>query len=190
MACSADTLSQKSTYTLHVAGLTRTLPIVEVAKNLKIASFVILGDTELVVHAAQALAEKLPHDIDYLMTAEAKGIPLAHELSRILNHPRYIVARKSHKAYMTNPISASVDSITTQKHQTLYLDSGDCKDIKGARVVIIDDVISTGESVEGVELLAKKAGAHITARAAILAEGDAYLRKDIIYLEKLPLFTN
>ena len=122
------------------------------------------------------------------MTAEAKGIPLAQELSRILGLKHYVVARKSKKPYMVNPLCVSVNSITTQKTQTLYLDKSDYEYIQNARVVLIDDVISTGESLEGIDLLAEKVGAQVIARAALLAEGSAADRDDIIYLEKLPLF--
>lgn len=188
MSHTTEDAISSSHYTLHLAGLTRELPIVRVSEHLRIASFVILGDAELVVAAARALADKLPQDIDCLMTAEAKGIPLAQELSRILGLKHYVVARKSKKPYMVNPLCVSVNSITTQKTQTLYLDKSDYEYIQNARVVLIDDVISTGESLEGIDLLAEKVGAQVIARAALLAEGSASDRDDIIYLEKLPLF--
>lgn len=183
-----DDQSFESEYLLHVAGIKRKLPIVRINSHARIASFVILGDTELVIRAAAQLVKRLPRDIDYLMTAEAKGIPLAQEMSRILGLEHYIIARKSKKAYMHDPLQVSVSSITTHEKQELFLDKPDAARIKDGRVVLIDDVISSGESLEGLELLAQKAGAQIIGKAAILAEGDAAKRDDIIYLEALPLF--
>jgi len=133
------------------------------------------------------LAQKLPK-VDYLVTAEAKGIPLVHEVSRLLGLPYYIVARKSVKPYMAEPLVDEVVSITTQKAQTLCLDGKDALAVKGRRVAIVDDVISTGESLSAIERLLEKAGAEIVAKAAILAEGEAAGRGDIIFLEELPLF--
>lgn len=175
------------TYSLAVAGVKRKLPIIPISNDLKIASFVILGDTEIVVAAASLLAEQLK-DIDYLVTAEAKGIPLVHELSKQLNMPEYIVARKSVKPYMDEPLINQVVSITTQKEQLLCLDGKDAAKIKGKRIALIDDVISTGESIRILEELVTKAGGIIVSKAAILAEGDAAERDDIVYLEKLPVF--
>lgn len=174
-------------FELSVAGLIRELPIIKIKPGLSIASFVILGDCEMVSAAAPFIADRLP-EIDYIMTAEAKGIPLVNEVCRILGHPRYIVARKSVKTYMDDPLEIEVESITTQRVQRLYLDNKDTEMIKGKRVAILDDVISSGESLKALEELAKKAGAVVVAKAAILAEGDAADRDDIIYLEKLPLF--
>ena len=180
-------------YELNVAGVTRQLPIIPISPELAIASFVILGDCELVTAAAPLLAQKLPK-VDYLVTAEAKGIPLVHEVSRLLGLPYYIVARKSVKPYMAEPLVDEVVSITTQKAQTLCLDGKDAMLLKGAlavkgrRVAIVDDVISTGESLSAIERLLEKAGAEIVAKAAILAEGEAAGRGDIIFLEELPLF--
>ena len=165
----------------------RKLPVIQVADALSIASFVILGDTELVEEAAKKLKDKLP-EVDVLITAEAKGIPLIFELSRIRGMKQYIVARKSIKPYMVSPLVTEVYSITTQKKQILCLDETEAAAIKGKRVAIIDDVISTGESLKAMEALVKKAGGHIAAKAAILAEGSAADREDIIYLEKLPVF--
>lgn len=174
-------------YTLNVAGLTRELPIIQISKDLSIASFVILGDTELVLAAAPEIVKRLPK-VDILMTAEAKGIPLVFEMSRLMNMKKYVVARKSIKPYMDSPLVDEVVSITTQKKQILCLDKKDAEMIKGKSVAIIDDVISTGESIQAVERLIENAGGVVAARAAILAEGDAAKRKDIIFLETLPLF--
>lgn len=177
----------ESNFKLNVAGLTRELPILRLNDTLSIASFVLLGDTELVVQSAPLLAEKLP-DLDILVGAEAKGIPLVHELSRILNKERYVIARKSIKPYMGSAVIDEVLSITTQVPQILALDEMDAKRIKGKRIGLIDDVISTGASLSALERLVEQAGGIIVAKAAILAEGDAANRDDIIYLEKLPLF--
>ena len=174
-------------YTLHVAGLTRELPIIKLSYDLSIASFVILGDTEIVKKTAPMIAKKLP-EVDFVVTAEAKGIPLAYEISKILNLNEYIVARKSIKAYMEEPIEVEVNSITTTNSQKLYLNNQDANKIKGKRVALIDDVISTGQSLKALERLVEKAGANVVAKAAILAEGDAKDRKDIIFLEALPTF--
>ncbi|WP_027623079.1 phosphoribosyltransferase family protein [Clostridium lundense] len=176
-----------NTYTLNIAGVKRELPLIKINENLTIASFVILGDTELIAKTAPLLAKKLPK-VDVLVTAEAKGIPLVYEISKILEMKEYIVARKSIKPYMDAPIVDEVVSITSQKKQILCLDGLDEKKIKGKKVAIIDDVISTGESLLAVERLVEKAGGIIVAKAAILAEGDAHKRGDIIFLEKLPLF--
>ena len=176
-----------STYELNVAGVTRQLPIMQVAPKLSIASFVILGDCEIVTKSAPLIAARLPK-VDYIVTAEAKGIPLAHEISRLLQLPTYIVARKSIKPYMETPIVDAVVSITTQKEQQLCLDGKDAAAIQGKNIAIIDDVISSGESLKAIERLIEKAGGNIVAKAAILAEGDAANREDIIFLEALPLF--
>ena len=174
-------------YTLEVAGVTRQLPIMQVSDTLCIASFVILGDCEIVTKSAPLIEERLPQ-VDYIVTAEAKGIPLVHELCRLRNLPYYIVARKSVKPDMSKPLTDEVVSITTQKKQTLCLDGKDALLLKGKRVAIVDDVISTGESLSAIERLVEKAGGEIVAKAAILAEGDAARREDIIFLEELPLF--
>ena len=175
------------TYTLHVAGLTRELPVIKLSYDLSIASFVILGDTEIVRKTAPIIAKKLP-EVDFIVTAEAKGIPLAYEISKILNLNEYIVARKSIKAYMEEPIEFEVNSITTTNSQKLYLNNQDAKKIKGKRIALVDDVISTGQSLKALERLVEKAGGKVLAKAAILAEGDAKDRKDIIFLEALPTF--
>ena len=175
------------TYTLHVAGLTRELPIIKLSYDLSIASFVILGDTEIVRKTAPIIAKKLP-EVDFIVTAEAKGIPLAYEISRILNLNEYVVARKSIKAYMEEPIEVEINSITTTNSQKLYLNNQDAKKIKGKRAALVDDVISTGQSLKALERLVEKAGGKVVAKAAILAEGDAKDRKDIVFLEALPTF--
>jgi len=175
------------TYTLHVAGLTRELPIIKLSYDLSIASFVILGDTEIVRKTAPIIAKKLP-EVDLIVTAEAKGIPLAYEISKVLNLNEYVVSRKSVKAYMEEPIEVEVNSITTTNSQKLYLNNRDAKKIKGKRIALVDDVISTGQSLKALERLVEKAGGKVLAKAAILAEGDAKDRKDIIFLEALPTF--
>lgn len=174
-------------YTLEVAGVTRQLPIIQISDSLAIASFVILGDCELVTQAAPLIEKQLPQ-VDYIVTAEAKGIPLVHELCRLRKLPYYIVARKSIKPYMDHPLTDEVVSITTQKAQTLCLDGKDALLIQGKNVAIVDDVISTGESLSAIERLVEKAGGNIVAKAAILAEGEAAQRDDIIFLQELPLF--
>lgn len=175
------------TYTLHVAGLTRELPVIKLSYDLSIASFVILGDTEIVRKTAPIIAKKLP-EVDLIVTAEAKGIPLAYEISKVLNLNEYVVARKSVKAYMEESIEVEVNSITTTNSQKLYLNNRDAKKIKGKRIALVDDVISTGQSLKALERLVEKAGGKVLAKAAILAEGDAKDRKDIIFLEALPTF--
>jgi len=174
-------------YRMRVAGLERDLPICKVTDSLYIAGFVIFGDQELSVACARDLL-KLAPEYDYIITAEAKGIPLAHEMARQSGAEKYFLARKSPKLYMTGVFSASVKSITTAKEQTLYLDTADAELMKGKKILIVDDVISTGESLLALEKLVEKAGGIIAGRMAVLAEGDAQERKDLIYLEKLPLF--
>ena len=174
-------------YTMNVAGLKRDLPICPVNESLYIAGFVIFGDPELTECCALELLKKAP-EYDYIITAEAKGIPLAHEMARQAGDERYILARKGPKLYMQDIVSVSVNSITTAKEQKLYLDGADAKRLRGKRVLIVDDVISTGESLKALEALVEYAGGNICGRMAILAEGDAQNRSDLIYLEKLPLF--
>lgn len=176
-----------NTYTLHVAGLTRELPLCSVDEHLDIAAFIMFGDVELTVNCARELVKRAPeHDV--IITAEAKGIPLAYEMARQLGVNRYLIARKGPKVYMRDPISVEVKSITTQKLQRLYIDKNDAEYMRGKRVLIVDDVISTGESLSAVEKLVEEAGGKIVGRMAVLAEGDAQKRDDIIYLEPLPLF--
>ncbi|HIT35063.1 MAG TPA: adenine phosphoribosyltransferase [Candidatus Faecousia intestinavium] len=174
-------------YTMTVAGLERNLPICPVSDTLSIAGFVIFGDPELTVACAKELLAKAP-EYDYIITAEAKGIPLAHEMARQAGDSRYILARKAPKLYMRDVFSVSVHSITTAKEQRLYLDGEDAARMKGKKILIVDDVISTGESLKALETLVEEAGGQICGRMAILAEGDAQERPDLTYLEKLPLF--
>lgn len=171
---------------MTIAGCERELPVCPINKNLDIAAFIMFGDVELTEKASAELLKKCPeHDI--VVTAEAKGIPLCYEMAR-QGCRQYIVARKSIKLYMEDPISVVVKSITTENTQTLYLSKDKCDLMKGKRVLIVDDVISTGESLLALEELVNKAGGNIVGRAAVLAEGDASKRDDIIFLEPLPLF--
>ena len=174
-------------YRMKVAGLERDLPICPVNESLYIAGFVIFGDQELTVACAAELLKKAP-EYDYIITAEAKGIPLAHEMARQAGDAKYILARKGPKLYMRDIFSVSVNSITTAKEQKLYLDGADAALMAGKRILIVDDVISTGESLKALEALVEKAGGNIVGKMAILAEGDAINRPDLTYLEELPLF--
>ena len=174
-------------YHMTVAGLERDLPICPVNDSLSIAGFVIFGDQELTVACARELLKKAPK-YDYILTAEAKGIPLAHEMARQAGDKKYMLARKGPKLYMQNMFSVTVNSITTAKEQKLYLDGADAAAMKGKNILIVDDVISTGESLAALEALVEKSGGNICGRMTILAEGDAQDREDLIYLEKLPLF--
>ena len=174
-------------YTMTIAGLQRDLPICPLNENLSIAGFVIFGDQELTVACARELLKKAPQ-YDYIITAEAKGIPLAHEMARQAGDAKYILARKGPKLYMRDIFSVTVQSITTAKEQKLYLDGADAELMKGKKILIVDDVISTVESLKALEALVEKAGGEICGKMAILAEGDAIGREDLIYLEPLPLF--
>ena len=178
---------EKKFYEMNIVGCSRKLPIIRISDDLDIASFVLLGDSELVVKASAELVNRIP-EVDYLITAEAKGIPLVQEMARIMNMKRYFVARKNVKPYMIDPFITEVYSITTQKKQILCLDREESDMIEGKRILIVDDVISTGESLKAMETLVTKAGGKIVGKVAILAEGDAAKRKDIIYLESLPIF--
>ncbi len=173
-------------YKMNIAGLERELTLCPVSDTLDIGAFIIFGDVELTVAAAKELIEKCP-DFDYIVTPEAKSIPLAYEISR-QSGKKYFVIRKKPKVYMTNPVTVEVKSITTASVQTLILDSADGEQMRGKKVLVIDDVISTGESLAAVEKLLEKFDVNIVAKAAVLAEGDAADRDDIVFLEKLPLF--
>lgn len=174
------------TYTMTIAGLTRHLPLCPLNEHIRIAAFIIFGDVEMTVAASGALLEKAP-EFDVLITAEAKGIPLVYEMARQSGKPYYI-ARKYPKLYMPNAVAVEVRSITTDKQQTLYMDEAEMAEIRGKRVLIVDDVISTGESLRALETIVNKAGGSIAGQCAILAEGDAAKREDIFFLEPLPLF--
>ncbi len=174
-------------YTLKLAGLERQLPYVDINDELAYASFVVISDVKLIEAVTPLLASRIK-DCDILMTAEAKGIALAYSLASYLGHRDFIVARKSIKSYMKDPISVSVKSITTTELQALYLDGTDIPKLQGKRVCLLDDVVSTGGSLIALSQLAKKAGANVCANACILAEGEAADRDDLIYLQKLPLF--
>ncbi len=174
-------------HTMTIAGVKRDLPICKVTDDLYIGAFVIFGDVELTVETARALLEKAP-EYDYMISAEAKGIPLIHEMARQSGQNKYFLARKAPKLYMSGVFDVVVNSITTAKEQHLYLDTADAELMRGKRILIVDDVISTGESLTAIEKLVEKAGGIICGKMAILAEGDAQEREDIIYLEKLPLF--
>ena len=175
------------TYPMTIAGVKRELPLCPLNDSLMIGAFVIFGDVELTVACADALLKKAP-EYDYIITAEAKGIPLAHEMARQAGDKKYILARKGPKLYMRDIFSVTVNSITTAKEQKLYLDGADAALMAGKRILIVDDVISTGESLKALEALVEKAGGTICGRMAILAEGDAINREDLVYLEELPLF--
>ena len=174
-------------YRMKIAGLWRDLPLCPISDKLMIGAFVIFGDPELTTACAEELLKRAP-EYDYMISAEAKGIPLVHEMARLAGNQRYFLARKAPKLYMTGVFESTVHSITTAKEQTLYLDRADAEIMKGKRILVIDDVISTGESLRSIEELVAKAGGEICGRMTILAEGDAQNREDLIYLEKLPLF--
>ncbi|ODU58544.1 MAG: adenine phosphoribosyltransferase [Clostridium sp. SCN 57-10] len=174
-------------YPMTIAGLERKLPLCRVNDALYIGAFVILGDAKLTVACAAELLTRAP-EYDYIVTAEAKGIPLAHEMARQAGDDVYIIARKNPKLYMRDVFSVNVRSITTDGDQTLYLDGDDAARMRGKRILLVDDVISTGESIRSLAELVHKAGGTIVGTMAILAEGDAQKRDDIIYLEPLPLF--
>lgn len=175
-----------NSYKMTIAGLERELPICKVNDSLDIAAFVIFGDVEITVAAATELLKKCP-DFDYIVVPEAKGIPLAYEMAK-QSGKEYFVCRKGAKLYMKDPVSVDVKSITTAKVQTVFLDGAEGEIIRGKKVIIVDDVISTGESLLAVNELVKKFDAQVVGQVAVLAEGDAGDRNDIIFLEKLPLF--
>lgn len=176
-------------YEMNIAGVDRALPLCPISDELMIGAFVIFGDPELTTACANALLDRAP-EYDYLISAEAKGIPLVHEMARIAGNQKYFLVRKAPKLYMTGVFEVSVRSITTAKEQKLYLDTADAALMKGKRILIVDDVISTGESLAAIEQLVNQAGGNIVGKMTILAEGDAQEREDIIYLEKLPIFNS
>ncbi len=173
-------------YTMKIAGLERNLEKFPVSDKLDIAAFIIFGDVELTIKGSEELLKKVP-EFDVILTPEAKSIPIAYEMAKQSGKP-YVIARKGVKVYMRNSIDVTVNSITTKNEQKLYLGETETNIIKGKKVLIVDDVISTGESLTAVRELLKKAGAFEVAACAFLAEGDAADRDDIIFLEKLPLF--
>ncbi len=181
-------MPQRETHTVKFAGLTRHLPLFEVAPDVKIAIFNMLGDTEVIQASAKALAKRLPKEAQVLLTAEAKSIPLAHALAVESGLP-YVVLRKSYKPYMGETISAETLSITTGQPQTLYLDEKDIALVRSKNVVIVDDVISTGSTLQGMRLIIEKAGGVVVATAAVFTEGERARWKDIIALGHLPIFT-
>ena len=174
-------------HTMTIAGVQRDLPICKVSDDLYIGAFVIFGDVELTVKTAEALLKKAP-EYDYMISAEAKGIPLIYEMARQSGQNKYFLARKAPKLYMSGVFDVKVNSITTAKEQHLYLDKADAELMRGKRILIVDDVISTGGSLKALDALAEQTRCTIVGQAAVLAEGDASERKDIIFLEPLPLF--
>ena len=180
-------MAEKEYYTVNIGGLTRHLPLLEVAPGVRIALFNMLGDTEVVKAAARELAKRLPVEGEVIITPAEKSIPLAYELSSVMGIP-YVVVRKECKPYMLDSISAEVVSITTGKPQTLWLDGKDRELIKGHRVIIVDDVISTGSTLYGLRDLIAKAGGEIIAESAVFTEGDPAKWADIIALDNLPVF--
>ena len=172
---------------MTIAGCERDLPLCPLSEDLMIAAFVIFGDPELTTACATALLERVP-EYDYMITAEAKGIPLIHEMARLAGNQKYMLARKGSKLYMRNVLDVAVHSITTNREQHLYLDGEDAALMKGKRILIVDDVVSLGDSLRALEVLIAAAGGIVCGRATILAEGKAADRDDLVYLEKLPLF--
>jgi adenine phosphoribosyltransferase len=182
--------ANRPTYPVDIAGVHRELRLFQIKPGLKIAILNILGDTEFVEACAQALAEKISEvDYDILVTAEAKSIPLAHALSRVTGNP-YVILRKTYKPYMGDALQAETLSITTGQPQTLYLDEKDRDLIRGKKVIILDDVISTGSTLQGMRLLLQKAGANVVAEAAIFTEGERAKWSNIYSLGHLPVFTD
>ena len=175
------------TYDIDIAGMKRSLPICRVTDDLYIGAFVIFGDVELTVHCAAELLKRAP-DYDYLIAPEAKAIPLLYEMARQSAAEKYFLARKKPKAYMSGVFEVKVQSITTAGEQTLVIDTEEARQMEGKRMLIIDDVISTGESMRAMEVLVERAGGIVAGRMAVLAEGDAAKRDDIITLAPLPLF--
>ena len=174
-------------YHMTIAGCERDLPLCPLNESLMIGAFVIFGDPELTTACAEELLKRAPA-YDYLITAEAKGIPLVHEMARLAGNQKYVLARKTPKLYMTGVTEVEVRSITTDRLQKLYLDTADAEMMRGKRILIVDDVVSLGDSLHALEELVKAAGGNICGKMTILAEGKASERDDLIYLEKLPLF--
>ena len=174
-------------YSIDIAGMKRDLKLFPVSDDLQIAAFILFGDVEITVHAAKALLDRAP-EFDLILTAEAKSIPLAYEMARQAGHNDYIIARKGIKVYMEDCISVAVRSITTDRQQTLYLGRDEAERVRGKRILIVDDVISTGASLTAMEDLVTKAGGEIAGKMAVFGEGDAYDRDDISVLARLPLF--
>ena len=174
-------------YKMNIAGLDRELPLCPISDSLMIGAFVIFGDPELTTACAEELLKKAPEH-DFMISAEAKGIPLVHEMARLEGNKKYFLARKAPKLYMTGVFEAALHSITTANDQKLYLDTADADMMRGKKILIVDDVISTGESLRAIEALVEKAGGIVCGKMTVLAEGDAQDREDLIYLEKLPLF--
>ncbi len=175
------------TYKLSIAGLERDLPLCPLNDSAMIAAFVIFGDVELTCACARDLLKIAP-EFDYMVAPEAKAIPLVHEMARQSGRNEYLLVRKAKKLYMNGVFEVEDKSITTEGTQKLYMDGADAAKIRGKRVLILDDVISTGGSIAAVENLVDQAGGEVVGRMAILAEGDAAKRKDILFLERLPLF--
>jgi adenine phosphoribosyltransferase len=174
-------------YRMKVAGVERDLKLCPIGENLNIGAFILFGDVELTERCAEELYKKAPeHDV--MLTAESKGIPLIHAMCRLSGNNRYVLARKSVKLYMSDVLVCETKSITTGHVQTLYIDGADAEYMKGKRVLIVDDVISTGGSLKSLENLVAQAGGEVVGKMTILAEGDAIGREDIVYLEELPLF--
>lgn len=174
-------------YEIKIGNLTRQLPLCPISDSLSIGAFIMFGDTELTEYCAEELLKRAP-DFDVMITAESKGIPLICSMARLSGKGRYVLARKSVKLYMSNVMKCEVQSITTAGKQVLYLDGADAEYMKGKRVLIVDDVISTGASLEALEALVSQAGGTVAGRMAVLAEGEAISRSDITVLAPLPLF--
>lgn len=174
-------------YDITISGVKRSLPLCQITDDLYIAAFVMIGDPELTTVCARALLERAPK-YDYILTAETKGLPVTHEMARLAGNQRYMLARKMPKLYMTSVFEVDVRSITTAKEQHLYLDKIDADAMRGKKILIVDDVVSTGESLFALEKLVNAAGGEVCGRMCVLAEGEAAKRDDLIYLERLPLF--
>lgn len=174
-------------YEIDIAGMKRNLKLFKVTDDLQIAAFILYGDVEITMHAAKELLARAP-EFDIMLTSASKSIPLIYEMARQSGKNDYVVALKAQKVYMGEPLSADVNSITTFERQKIYIGEDDVAKIKGKRVLIVDDVISTGESLKALERLAEAAGGEIVGKMAVLAEGDSFDRTDITVLGKLPLF--